>query len=86
MRRPDLGPDYVIKCELCVRGWVGVGEATRWVRSVGEGVEGGEKSKTAGESVWQMKIRNQELGRTAEVVWIAPGRQIRSQTCYYSEI
>lgn len=41
-----------------------MGAATSGVRSVGEGVRGGEKSKTAGESARNVKIRNLELGRS----------------------
>lgn len=43
---------------------MGAATATRRVRSVEEGVGGGEKSQTVGEYARKMKIRNRELGRS----------------------
>lgn len=43
---------------------MGAATAMRRVRSVEEGVGGGEKSETAGESARNVKIRNRELGRS----------------------
>lgn len=43
---------------------MGAATATRRVRSVEEGVRGGEKSQTVGESARNVKIRNRDLGRS----------------------
>lgn len=39
-----------------------MGEATRGVQSVGEGVGEERGAKAAGESAWNVKIRNSERG------------------------